>query len=112
MPSKRRVWKYDVPYSCHRFSVSMPEKADVLTARAMGCGVAMWALVDPELPLEQRHFKLVETGEESDVLHPLGFVDMFVVNKLVYHLFEIETDSIATYSGILRAVEGPDADQE
>lgn len=87
-------------------TISMPTGAEILTVarregahRALlGVGshepVEMWALVDPDAPMQERRIRIAGTG------HPLADVDnlaflgsvQIAQGQLVFHVFEILDD--------------------
>ena len=83
-----RIWKYECP-SQGEFSLRMPEGAKVISVHAQNEKPCIWAIVDPEKPIENRRFCLHGTGH----LVTLG-VDQFIGTvmleggALVVHLFE------------------------
>lgn len=79
------VWKFTVPLA-NQSVVSIPLPATILSAAAVGPReLALWAVVDPELPPLPHAFELRGTG------HPLGRVGSHVATiqdpPYVWHLF-------------------------
>lgn len=91
----RRVYKY-VLWSEEKgiedwVILNLPKGAEVLTAQVQkGQGLVLWALVDPDLPTEERLFRVAGTGHpmpEKHVRH-INSVQMFD-GQLVFHVFEV-----------------------
>ena len=85
------IWKYPVPIE-DRFTISMPTETEGLTVQAQHNKAVMWALVDPEAPLQERHFVLFGTGHPiSDLVENLLYIGTFQLahGELVFHLFEV-----------------------
>lgn len=93
-----KVYKYELAEQVT--VIAMPANATIMhvdfqiTTRV---AVAMWVLVDPDAPNENRTFRLVNTGEEipytNDRLH---FIDTIVTPdgaSTVLHVFEITSPS-------------------
>ena len=83
---KKAVWKY--PTRPGPQTVPMPEGAQLL---AIGPdpekGLAVWALVDMNAPLEDRTFFVVGTGWEME--EGVGeHIDTVCVGGFVWHLFD------------------------
>lgn len=89
------VWKYDIGMPGAPFAVQMPRRACVVSVHVQGEQPRMWAIVDPEQPLEQRVFVVVATGAtipDTKVGAVAAFVGTFLVGggDLVFHLFEVK----------------------
>lgn len=80
------VWKYEIGADVG--AVSMPEGAKPLSVAMQGDAVCMWALLDPDQPLCDRHFAVYGTGWKMPD-DPGRFIGTFQPNiGLVFHLFE------------------------
>ena len=85
----RTIYKYPVPLDYG--AVDMPRGAEILSVHTQRGLPQMWAIVDPEAPLESRRFHLFGTGHEMPPAAELGrFVGTFLFHddSLVFHLFE------------------------
>ena len=86
------IWKFPIPIS-DNFVVEMPAGATILTVQVQAKKPFIWAVVDPEKPIEQRRFALRGTGHW---LHPAGwnYVGSFQMNDgvIVFHLFAGESE--------------------
>ncbi len=86
----KKVWKYEVPLE-DRFSISMPEGAEILCVQIQRDDPHIWAVVDPDAERMRRWFRLAGTD------HPLGdnlnlnYIGSFQMAEetLIFHLFEI-----------------------
>ena len=71
--------------------VKMPAGAKILTVQTQGVEPFIWALVDTDAPLVDRHLRLVPTGEPlnfvlGEYIGTVQFRDSF--SLLVFHLFD------------------------
>lgn len=86
------IWKYPVEVA-DRFTVPMPSGAKVLSVAMQAGRAYFWAMVDPTLPLTNRQFALVGTGQPGvDEVAEWGtFVGTVLLYEgtLVFHLFEM-----------------------
>jgi len=83
------VYKYPLPLGACA-TVSMPRGARVLCVQAQHDAPCVWALVDPDAPLEPRHFRIVATGQtiDADALVSAYHGTFQLHGALVFHLFE------------------------
>lgn len=87
-----RVHKYPVPIT-DRFTLALPQWAQILDVQAQGSDAMLWALVAPDEEPEERRFRLVGTGHPIDAderwwLNPIGTFQL-AGGALVFHLFEV-----------------------
>lgn len=71
--------------------LEMPKGAEILTVQSQHESACIWALVDSEAPLEDRHFDVVGTGqpiEETGIKRKYIGTFQLGGGALVYHLFE------------------------
>lgn len=57
------IWKFQVPMT-DVFGISMPTGAEILVVQMQQDEPQMWALVDPDASLTERHFRIVGTGHQ------------------------------------------------
>ncbi|MCK8787655.1 hypothetical protein M0638_25130 [Roseomonas sp. NAR14] len=83
----RAVWKFVLTPKC---TISMPEGAELLHVAAQGGEVCLWALVNPERPVETRRFRAFGTGHAIPAGLSLRFVGTALLagGALVFHVFE------------------------
>lgn len=85
----RVVFKYEIPMRAE-VAIEMPNNARVLHVEAQREVPCLWALVDTDNVLVERHFRVAGTG------HPLAgaliYVGSFFLyqGSLVFHVFEME----------------------
>jgi hypothetical protein len=85
------IWKFPVGSDC---VVEMPTGATILSANVQHGNPCIWALVDPNQPVEQRRFKVIPTGKDFDGAGST-YIGSFhgVGGWMVFHLFEESTGS-------------------
>lgn len=76
--------------------IEMPYKAKIINGENQEGFVAIWAIVDTEAPLVNRHFRLYKTGqsinEHPEHLKFVGRADIHVGMDLGMHIFELLKD--------------------
>lgn len=82
----KTVWKFPLPVR-DEFSWAMPKGAEIIAVQPLTETILeMWAIVDPEAPLEERRFSVRGTGRElGDIGRHLGTVR---AGSFVWHCFE------------------------
>lgn len=85
--SNKVIWKFEVPL-VDGFSIRMPEKAELLHFAMQEDVPTLWALVDPEAPIENRRFALFGTGQEYSYFDLVRYVGTIQEREFVWHLFE------------------------
>lgn len=73
-------------------TIAMPEGAEILTVQMQYGDPKVWALIDTSLPMGERKFSWIGTGDPFDIAYKkyVGTVQMKVGQReLVFHLFEI-----------------------
>ena len=80
------IWKF--PLALTDFvSVEMPENAVVLSVDNQDGVLCLWAMVEPDMPKDVRHFSIVGTGNPM----PAGlkkFIGTVLMPPYVWHVFE------------------------
>jgi hypothetical protein len=77
------IWKYIIGNG----PISMPKGADILDVQCQDGSIALWALIDPAEPREDRTFKVIGTGWTFD--NPGHYYIATVqVGSFVWHIFE------------------------
>lgn len=88
--AEKKIWKFTLPMADYPV-VSMPKGARVLSVGVQRGDVQVWALVDPEAPMEDRRFKVAGTGHYLvggvENMRFIGTVHM-ASGQLVWHIFE------------------------
>lgn len=88
---QKTIWKYQLNITDTQ-NVMMPEGAEILTAQIQnGCGLCLWALVNPEAPKQRREIEILGTGNPAPNANRryISTVQMQGGN-LVWHIFERE----------------------
>ena len=85
----KTIWKYVLPTQ-ERVTLQMPDGAKVLTAGEQQGDLVLWALVDPNAPLSNRHFHICSTGHSTALATKEGYVGTVQTWPLglVWHIFE------------------------
>jgi len=85
-----KIFKYQVPIKDY-CEIQMPKNTQILTFQSQYDIPCIWALVDPEQPIESRKFRIAGTGHEikGKALEYIGTCQM-MNGTLVWHLFEIK----------------------
>jgi hypothetical protein len=68
--------------------IPMPSGARILTVQVQNAWPFLWALVDPEQPLENREIRIVGTGHPADGLTDYIGTVQISGGQLVFHVFE------------------------
>lgn len=86
----QRVFKYGVECA-DTFTIELPKNASILSLQIQNYMPYIWVLVNEEMPMETRRFRLVGTGHDIKE-RIIEFIGTFQMQdgKLVFHLFEIE----------------------
>lgn len=89
MKASATIWKFSLQTKDHQ-TIQMPRGAQLLTVQAQGGDCpSLWAKVNPLLPKDPRHIRIVGTG------HPIDFQGTYLGTyqlaggALVFHVFEI-----------------------
>ena len=85
------IFKYTLPITDETV-ISMPQGAEILSIQEQRGAVYIWAVVDPDAPMVDRHFIVKQTGHPMQT--PVGdFIATFQIHfppfrVLVFHVFE------------------------
>jgi len=82
------IWKFPIIIT-DAVAVKMPAGAQVLSVQVQKEVVCLWAIVNPDNPMEDRRFRIYGTG--NPCFSPANrFVGTFQIygGELVFHLFE------------------------
>lgn len=88
--SGRVIFKYQMPV-LERFTMRLPQNAEVIRMADHGGMFWLWAVVDTRLPDEDRHFVAVKCGGNVPEVPSLiyrGFCAVFVQQELGLYIFE------------------------
>lgn len=86
------IWKYQLT-DIYKNYIEMPKGAEILCLKLQYQKPTLWAIVDPEEPLEKRTFILKETGSlfDCETYTYLGTI-LSKDETYVLHCFEVEDD--------------------
>lgn len=79
------IYKYPVS---PRFSLSLPDKSQILTIQVQNGIPVLWALLDLDKPIFIRSFECFATGESIYNSEGFIYIGTFQTDNLVFHLFE------------------------
>ena len=87
---KATIWKYSIAFDTP-FFIDMPIGAKVLSVQTQYNDPVMWALVDPDVDMKRRHFRIFGTGHTVHSDHEMTYIGTFQLlgGSFVGHLFEI-----------------------
>lgn len=88
--SGRVIFKYQMPV-LERFTMQLPQGAEIIRMADQGGMFWLWAVVDTRLPDESRNFHAVKCGAnvpEIDSLVYRGFCAVHVQQELGLYIFE------------------------
>lgn len=88
---KKQIWKFEINKVL--LALEMPKGAEILTVQTQdGDNAFIWAIVDPFVEKELRHFEAFPTGQNIniDTANIHKYIGTFQITKFgfVYHLFE------------------------
>lgn len=90
-----KIYKYKITPN-DKIELPIPSGAKILTVQAQFENPVLWALVNPDSPVEQRFFRLVGTGFDiREDASRLNYINTFQIygGDLVFHLFEITPEN-------------------
>lgn len=85
------IFKYQMPV-LERFTMSLPQGAEIIRMEDQGGMFWLWAVVDTNAPMTERHFHAYKTGAAMDAtanLKYVGFCAVFVQMELGLYIFEV-----------------------
>lgn len=68
--------------------IALPQRSQILTVQMQNEALCLWALVDPNLPLEKRIIRVVGTGNEFDDPEKCFYLGTVQERVFVWHVFE------------------------
>lgn len=84
------IYKYQMPVQ-ERFTMRLPRNAEILRVADQGGMFWLWAVVDTNVPDEERYFVSIKCGAnvpENRNLKYLGMCAIFVQQELALYIFE------------------------
>jgi hypothetical protein len=105
----KTVWKFPLKADDAQI-VAMPANAHILTVQMQYAEPCIWALVNPEMPFEERTILIAGTGHEREDLDGLvNYIGTFQMDGggLIFHVFErVDFAKIAGAAEVAEAVHG------
>ena len=88
-----RIYKYQLEITDRQY-VTMPVGAEILSVQTQFDKPTIWALIDKDEELEERHFRIIGTGHNFTEFEKI-YIGTFQTNEgqFVGHLFEITNGS-------------------
>jgi hypothetical protein len=86
----RVIFKYQMPV-LEQFTMKLPAGAEIVRMEDQGGMFWLWAVVDTNAPMEDRHMRAFKTGAkipDGIKLRYLGFCAVFVQMELGLYIFE------------------------
>jgi hypothetical protein len=86
-PKMKSIFKFPLQLRANQ-TVEMQPDAEILSVQKQNETITIWAVVDPEVEMIQRRFRIAATGEEftDEGLEYIGTVQL---SGLVWHIFEV-----------------------
>lgn len=83
----KMIYKYPLNLDS-RVVVKMPAGAEVLAVQVQRSTPCLWAVVDPEAPVEVRYFKIFGTGQPLDERGRYVGTFQMCGGDFIWHVFE------------------------
>jgi len=83
------IWKYHIPLEDY-FNIELPKNSMILEVNTQDNKPTMWVLVETNVDLEKRYFRMFGTGQKFETISGLshiGTIQMFK-GDFVWHVFE------------------------
>ena len=86
----KAIWKYSIQIS-DSIIVDMPEGAEILTVQTQNNIACIWAKVDDNKVMVQRHLQMIGTGHDITDRKIGKYIGTFQIEGgvLVFHLFDL-----------------------
>lgn len=83
----KQVWKFTLRGKVN--TIGMPKGAQVLAVATQQGNICIWALVEPDAPVEPRHFNIYGTGLVIPS-SPGNYIGTVLIHNdaLMFHVFE------------------------
>tara|TARA_R110000782_G_scaffold38524_1_gene90267 strand:- start:433 stop:774 length:342 start_codon:yes stop_codon:yes gene_type:complete len=89
-----RIWKYQMPVA-EKFTLNLPKDAQIIRMVGENGLLWLWAVVDTNASLEQRHFEAFKAGgtmpDDLSCHHFRGMAAIFIQAELMLYIFEVIT---------------------
>ena len=92
--SGNRIWKYQMPVA-EKFTLNLPKDAQIIRMAGENGLLWLWAVVDTDAPLQERHFEAFKAGgtmPDDLTCHVFrGMAAIFIQAELMLYIFEVIT---------------------
>lgn len=87
----KTVWKYTMSVESEAQTFAMPKGAIVLSTAAQGGMPVIWAEVEKDQPMEDRHFAAIMTGQDFERPSNFRFIGTTVLGggAFILHIYEV-----------------------
>ena len=89
------IWKYRL-YIGPLTVIEMPKGAEILAVQTQDGRPCIWAIVDPDAPVELRTFEMCGTGHKMKELaedETRVYIGTVQIDRYVWHYFEIKEEN-------------------
>jgi hypothetical protein len=87
-----RIWKYQMPVA-EKFTLNLPKDAQIIRMTGEGGLLWLWAVVNTDAPLQERHFEAFKAGGTmpDDLTHHVfrGMASIYIQAELMLYIFEV-----------------------
>lgn len=88
----KKIFKYSIP-CMEKFTIELPGDATIIRVDDVDGQFWLWAIVDPEAPIEHRNIECYKTGQpihtDTATMTYLGCCKLFIMQELCLYLFEV-----------------------
>ena len=89
-----RIWKYQMPVA-EKFTLNLPKDAQIIRMTGEGGLLWLWAVVNTDADLEERHFEAFKAGGTmpDDLTYHVfvGMASIYIQAELMLYIFEVIT---------------------
>ena len=86
----KTIWKYALKIDTYTTTLQIPAGAELLHVAAQNDVPCLWFLLDPNMPLRDRHFNVCGTGWEKipEYISKTDYAGTVLIGPYVWHIFE------------------------
>ena len=86
----KTIWKFPLVVTQEQ-EINMPRGGEILTVQTQYNGPCVWAIVDPDQPVEPRRLRMFGTGHPFAIDAPHRHIGTFQSHggSLIFHVFEV-----------------------
>lgn len=92
-----RIWKYQMPVA-EQFTMKLPKGAEIIRMDGENGYLWLWAVVDTQAELEDRHFEAFKAGgtmpDDLSNHEFVGMAHIYIQQELMLYIFEVHSDDI------------------